>query len=235
MAELFKLQQTGSVFYYYLKSMSLTNRSLRLSDEAFLNCFISGLNLDIRRDVVAMTPPTLLCGVALAKIFEEKYNPVPKSTCSSYIQKYSQISTTSVSVSSQPKIQNKNSLPGLLPTPQGPPLKSSNVKKISPTEMQLRREKGLCYFCDEKFYFSHKCPNRQFLFLQLEDEDVEDSSSLVVPLVVQEVETTKPNDHHLSLNASKGGVGVGTIKFMAYIDKLPMTVLIDGGSSDNFL
>jgi len=82
--------------------MSLVNRSLGLSDEAFLNCFISGLNPDIRRDVVAMTPLTLLCTVILAKLFEEKYNPIPKSTRSSYIQKYSQISTTLVFVSSQP-------------------------------------------------------------------------------------------------------------------------------------
>ena len=36
------------------------NKSLGLSDEVFLNCFISGLNPDIRRDVVAMCPPTLL-------------------------------------------------------------------------------------------------------------------------------------------------------------------------------
>jgi len=161
--------------------MSLDNRSLGLSDEAFLNCFISGLNRDLHRDVAAMTPPTLLRAVALAKLLEEKYNPIPKYTRSSYIQKYSQISTTLVSISSQPKIQNKNSLPELLPTPQGPPLKSSNVKKTSPMEMQLRRKKGLCYFCDEKFSFSNKCPNRQFLFLQLEEEDVEDSSSLIVP------------------------------------------------------
>ena len=40
-------------------------------------------------------------------------------------------------------------------------------------------------------------------------------------------------DHHLSLNASKGGMGVDTIWFRAYIDKLPVTVMIDGGSSDN--
>ena len=37
--------------------------------------------------------------------------------------------------------------------------------------MQLRREKGLCYFCDEKFLFNHKCPNRQFLLLQDETDD----------------------------------------------------------------
>ena len=42
MTELFKLQQIGSISDYYLKFMSLANRFLGLSNEALLNCFISG-------------------------------------------------------------------------------------------------------------------------------------------------------------------------------------------------
>ena len=141
MAELFKLQQTGLVSDYYLKFMSLANRSLGLSNEALLNCFISGLNPDIRRDVVAMCPPTLLRAVALAKLFEEKYGPVSKPFRNSYSHKYSQISSTPVSINAQPKTQIKSSLPLLLPTPLGPPIRSMNVKRIAPVEMQLRREK----------------------------------------------------------------------------------------------
>jgi len=48
-------------------------------------------------------------------------------------------------------------------------------------------------------------------------------------------ELVKSEDHHLSLNALKGGLGVGTIKFIAHVGTLPITVLIDGGSFDNFL
>lgn len=102
--------------------------------------------------------------------------------------------------------------------------------------MQLRREKGLCYFCDEKFTFNHKCPNRQMLFLQLEecnDEPVLCDSEVQINAELEEQVNAK--DHHLSLNALKGGMGVGTIRFLAHIDQLPITVLIDGGSSDNFL
>ena len=45
---------------------------------------------------------------------------------------------------------------------------------MSPAEMQIRREKGLCYTCDENFTSSHRCPNRQYLLLQMdEDENVE--------------------------------------------------------------
>lgn len=52
MGELFKLQQTGSVSNYCLKFMSLANRSEGLSKNVLLNCFMSGLDFDIRRDVV---------------------------------------------------------------------------------------------------------------------------------------------------------------------------------------
>ena len=44
MVELFKLQQIGTVSDYYLKFMSLANRSSGLSDDALLNCFLSGLH-----------------------------------------------------------------------------------------------------------------------------------------------------------------------------------------------
>ena len=98
--------------------------------------------------------------------------------------------------------------------------------------MQLRREKGLCYFCDEKLPFNHKCPNRQFLLLLMEDNN-EDLISTIVPQGTQEDEIVESEDHHLSFNALKGGRGVGTIRFIAYIEKLSVTVLIDGGSSDN--
>ncbi|XP_019460067.1 PREDICTED: uncharacterized protein LOC109359827 [Lupinus angustifolius] len=233
MSELFKLTQTGSISDYYLKFMALANRSIGLSDEALLNCFVGGLHKEIKRDVIAMAPPTLLRAVALARLYEERYTPVPKAFNSNYTHKYSPISSQNVSnatnsmSSSKPMLKSINS--GLLPTPVGPSLRNSNVKRISPSEMQLRREKGLCYFCDNKFTFNHKCPNRQLLFLQTEEDEEEYAISDEIPKDEQVL------NHHLSLNALKGGLGVGTIRFVAHIGTLPIIVLIDGGSSDNFL
>jgi len=174
-----------------------------------------------------------LRAVSLAKLFEEN-GPISKRFRNSYSHKYSQISSTPVSIKAQLKTQIKSSIPPLLPTPPGPPIRSLNVKRITPAEMQLRREKGLCYCCDEKFSFNHKCHNRQSLLLQMEDDN-EDPISTIIPQGTQEDEIVESEDHHLSFNALKGGRGVGTIRFIAYIEKLPVTVLIDGGSSDNFL
>lgn len=233
MAELFKLQQTGSVSKYYLQFMSLANRSVGLSEDAFFNCFISGLDPDIRRDVIDMTPSTLLRVVALEKLYEKKYNPIVKTIKSNFVQRYSQLSSNT-KYPAQAKSVTKTQLPPLLPTPPGPPLKTSNVKRISPAEMQLGREKGLCYFCDDKFTFNLRCPNKQLLLLQMEEEGVDDlgdslhHDNSVTDLVIHE-------DHRLSFNALKGGLGIGTIRFLAYMEKLPVTVLIDGGNSDSFL
>lgn len=131
MAELFKLTQTGSISDYYLKFMALANRSIGLNDEALLNCFVGGLQKKIRRDVVAMAPPTLLRAVALARLYEERYTLVTKTVNANYTHKYSPIASNSSAVVHKPTARNTSS--GLLPTPEGPPLRNSNVKKISPS------------------------------------------------------------------------------------------------------
>ncbi|MCI27986.1 hypothetical protein A2U01_0049186, partial [Trifolium medium] len=100
--------------------------------------------------------------------------------------------------------------------------------------MQIRRDKGLCYFCDERFSHTHRCPNRRLMMLQLmeeEDETLEpdppeDDSSMTVN------ETTQ---HHLSLNAMNGSGGMGVIRFTAIIDNIEVQVIVDGGSSDTYL
>ena len=203
--------------------------------------FLSGFNADIRRDVIAQAPTTLIRVVSLTKLYEEKYQPVNSNRTHNYSHRYSPISTHTVNFNSTPsnaaKNTTKTSLPLLLPTPNTPPLRNNFVKKISPAEMQLRREKGLCYFCDDKFTFNHKCPNRQMLMLQLEDDEGEAQKSFDVRSEDNNstAETVIDNPQHLSLNALKGGLGVGTIRFVAHINTLPTRVLVDGGSSDNFL
>jgi len=85
--------------------------------------------------------------------------------------------------------------------------------------MQLRREKDLCYLCDEKFTFNHKCPNRQLLMLLIEEESskVDHDADTVISSMPTHIDVALEDNHHLSLNAMKGGVGVGTIHFIAHI------------------
>jgi len=60
MAQLFKLQQVGTVFEYYLKFLSIANSSLGLSDAALLSYFSSGLTKDSRREVLVQSLASII-------------------------------------------------------------------------------------------------------------------------------------------------------------------------------
>lgn len=42
---------------------------------------------------------------------------------------------------------------------------------MTDAEFQVKREKGLCFRCDEKFSFNHKCKNRENRELRVMLED----------------------------------------------------------------
>jgi len=148
----------------------LANCVQGITVDALLDCFLSGLKIDIQRDVVAQNPTSLLSVVSLAKLFEEKYLPKEKTPLTHPYLKYqpSSLAQTTKSTSLPPLLPNPNTIH----RPNQQSVKFSNIKKnISTVEMQLRREKGLCFMCDAKFSPSHRCPNKQCLLLQLEKED----------------------------------------------------------------
>ncbi|KAL0423984.1 UNVERIFIED_CONTAM: hypothetical protein Sradi_0933200 [Sesamum radiatum] len=56
--------------------------------------------------------------------------------------------------------------PALLAAPPSPPV---TTRRLSPTELQERRTKGVCFNCDEKFGPGHRCKAKQFMLLLLDD------------------------------------------------------------------
>ena len=60
--------------------------------------------------------------------------------------------------------------PSLLQGTTKPSSSAIPFKCLSPAELPLRREKGLCFNCDEKFSRGHKCTPSLFLFVT-DDED----------------------------------------------------------------
>jgi len=59
-SNLFKLTQESSVQDYYVKFTSLDNQVQGVTTEALLDCFVGGLKVEIRRDVLAQEPTTLM-------------------------------------------------------------------------------------------------------------------------------------------------------------------------------
>lgn len=81
---MFKLTQANSVADYYSEFLTLANRVEDITESAMLDCFISGLKLNIKRDVIAQLPSSLLRALSLACLFDEKHKlsmPSTKAKC----------------------------------------------------------------------------------------------------------------------------------------------------------
>jgi len=115
-----------------------------------IRCFIAGLQDEIRLDVKIKQPHTLADTIGMARLIEErnqlkKRGPLP-------IQSIPNLVPTSVIAKTSP-----NPMAGVLGPPQGPRINTSpsappaSFRRITNQEAREQREKGLCYYCDEKF------------------------------------------------------------------------------------
>lgn len=218
---LFKLCQTTSVKEYQTQFEMLANRIIGLPPPFYLSCFIFGLKPSIRREVQAFQPLSLTQAIHLVKLQEEKFldrTPFPPKPFQS----------TSATTSGS---SFKSSLTVNPPKPQTP------IKRLSPDELQARREKGLCYNCDERFQPGHHY-RRQFHLLIVEPETNEEPSHTVQwqdSSTNWDPPSSDPDPAQISLRALIGHSIPQTLRVMGHIRSNPISILIDSGSTHNFL
>jgi hypothetical protein len=100
--------------------------------------------------------------------------------------------------------------------------------------------KGLCYNCDDKYFLSHKC-KEQNLFMAISEEILEED--VETPLVSESPEITditppsNPPEVEpvIFLNALTGFSAPQTLKLIGYIKHWKVIILVDSGSTHNFI
>ncbi|XP_058784061.1 uncharacterized protein LOC131658827 [Vicia villosa] len=235
-AELFKLKQEGTVVEYQTKFEKLGNQVVGLPPDAILNCFISGLTIEIQNEMAIHKPTSISQAIDLAKLIESKlkdskprFSKPPQNQYggpnSTFPSSTTKLATTSVSQFPQP---TRPANP--IVTPKFP------IKKLTPAQLQERRAHGLCYNCDENFFIGHKCATAKFLLLMDEEESPQLSTALNAS-EDQEIFEENHNDTYfqLSTQALTGHFSPQTLKFKGIISGLPVMVLVDTGSTHNIL
>jgi hypothetical protein len=99
--------------------------------------------------------------------------------------------------------------------------------------------KGLCYNCDDKYFSGHNCKEQKIFMAISEDISEEDVET---PLVFESPESTNitpPSDPPevepiISLNALTGFTPK-TLKLIGYIKHQKVIILVDSGSTHNFI
>jgi hypothetical protein len=209
-----KLKQTGSVIDFIATFEQLAIRTEGLSDEFYLECFISGLKEAIHAHVCMHHPITWLQACTLALEVETILQAQPLHS----------------SVPNHPR-------PGATTAPT----QTLKVQKVSPTEMEERRKQGLCYYCDDKYAPGHKCHEQKFFQIdgsedRMSDEAPEpEDTEPTLPLSEHIAPPVEPEEPVISLHALAGISAPQTLKIKGYIKQWSVVVLIDSGNTHNFI
>jgi len=132
----------------------------------------------------------------------------------------------------------------LLPTPVAQARASHNpntttlipqkpMRFIPAAERAEKIAKGLCYFCDQPFERGHKCATKgkQLFLVEVSDEVGE-----VMEEVGDEQEPfMEEMEPQISMNAMCGNTGFQTMRINGHVGKKTIHILIDSGSTHNFL
>lgn len=222
---LFKLTQHGSINEYLHELERLTIRIIGMLPSFLLSCFISGLTSKLCREVQVLQPVSFPQAISLAKLQEDKL----EDRCRGY----------------RPRTQAPTTIPNPIYTPLLPssintpsPPTRPQVCHLTSKEIAHKREHGLCYNCDEKWALSHKCKARFFLLVVEEDDPGPDNPTshllnLTPPPTIPTTQPTTPTQ--ISFNTLSGTSTPEALKLFGFIHNFRMTVLIDDGSTHNFI
>lgn len=175
-----------------------------------------------------MQPHSVTQAVSFARLHEEKLLDSHRQGSKPSSSTTPGMSTTRPSPSLNGPLQESP----LLPSASRPHAATIPFKRLTPSELALRREQGLCFNCDEKYSRGHECASSLFLFVIEEDDDNRDMDpgpSLLPP----SPQETSPAQ--ISLHALSGQGEPETLRLTGLIHDHRVQILIDGGSTHNFL
>ncbi|VFQ73829.1 unnamed protein product, partial [Cuscuta campestris] len=244
-----KLCQTGDLEEYVDKFEELKGLLLRkrpnMPQEYFLDSFIAGLKPQIKPFVKAFAPTSVTKAISYARLQEqtvEAWRTQDKSNKHSQLQ--SNMGRNNTPLLAKPESSAKSSTPtgyqgafrpqGSYNTPSSankPAFTQRNPKFIPASVRAEKIAKGLCYYCDKPFEKGHKCENREtqlFLVEVLGEEEAEQFE-------LAEVEARVDNDPSISFHAIYGGNGYQTMRVTGFVGKKALQLLIDSGSTHNFM
>ena len=114
------------------------------------------------------------------------------------------------------------------PTPMRP------LHRLSQSQLQECRLNGLCYYCNNKYTFGHQC-KASFNILLGEDDLQENAALCDQPPFPSPELLAFDSPSKISLHALTGSTDPRTLRLTGYIHGKPITILVDSGSTHNFV
>lgn len=222
-AELKQLQETDGITEYN-EMFELIRSRVKLSEQYLMSAYLAGLRNDTQMHVRMFQPQNVRQCFVLGRLYEMAH-PKKQSTWVSSKQSLNKSSF-------QYKEGDQKAVVHVGVEQQKNPIMQPR-KFLTPAEMSDRRAKGLCYFCDETFSPAHYLTHKKAQLYLMDVNDEEDVEDAEVRAILEQQEEW--DIAHISVNAIPEVSDYTTMKVKGVYGKKPLFVLIDSGSTHNFM
>ncbi|CAA0810229.1 Unknown protein, partial [Striga hermonthica] len=212
------IRQTGSLREYIREFERLACRVRDWPEDALVGAFVGGLKFDLATEVRLERPDTMHDAMEVARRREDHLVATRRGRADMRFADTRRAGSNQATVSARPNVSNR---------PAG-----AIVRRLSPEEVKHRREKGLCFKCEEKFTPSHQC--KQAFVIEVANPD--DEEAVVEEELHQEEEIEALHEEpEISMHAMAGIRGPRTMRLPAWVRDRRVVVLVDNGSYYNFI
>ncbi|OIW20258.1 hypothetical protein TanjilG_07417 [Lupinus angustifolius] len=184
---LLALKQEGTVGDYVEEFEKYVGALREIELEFVKGVFLNGLRDDIKAEVRLFEHPSLSELIHKSLLIEEKNVIVRGRENNNHFARstsYSRSSapTKSITVDSKPWTERKSDQSSVgsvslnkntSQAGEGGRSRGTGFKHLTAVEMKEKREKGLCFRCDEPFNRDHRCKNKQLRMLLMEEDEEE--------------------------------------------------------------
>jgi hypothetical protein len=123
--------------------------------------------------------------------------------------------------------------PNIYREKNAPSSKTPQPTRLTPQQLEERKTKGLCFNCDNKYNKGHKYGEKKLFYIYFEEEEEQEQE----PSQDENVEAISSEEltPTISCDAMAGISTPQTLNIEGYIKMKKVIVLIDSGSTHNFI
>jgi hypothetical protein len=204
-SQLINLKKKCSVTKHIENFQRLNIKVTDIPDENLIDVFIGNLKDNIQHEVRLWEPKSL------ENAFKVERNVESKNMA----------------------MATRRTNPNIYREKNAPSSKTPQPTRLTPQQLEERKEKGLFFNCDNKYSKGHKCGEKKLFYIDCEEEEEQEQEPSqdenVDAISCEELTPT------ILCNALAGISTPQTLKIEGYIKKKKVIVLIDSGSTHNFI
>ncbi|XP_066373490.1 uncharacterized protein [Miscanthus floridulus] len=209
--EIKALIRTGTVEDYSRRFLALLARCDDLATQTVIDLYTGGLGQPLAHDVEMQHPANLQKAMSLARAFEQR-----------------QAESSVVNSSAAPKGSSRRAIASATTAAPGAMVQDGKTegprprfRRLTPVEMQEKRQSGQCYFCLESYNKDHKCAAKGVFLMDLADGEDDPLSEI--------------NDLEISLSALTGLSSADSMLLQVTVSGVQLRALVDTGSTHTFI